>query len=339
MASVCREFRVPTIVNAGNATQLLQDGQEVTVSIDDDGITIYDGIHSAIIKQKDAKSPNMENIHEFRKRRYVLRYISPLNLVDPLLDAFSVEGCKTIHDVLRFIHEKAVAELIERGRETASRLNDHTAVKLDLPIPAGILVFDTGGALDNAVKADKVTFEQIQSIPLKAVIRGMMHPGVWQCKAVSLRAGDFLSSMMRMTDIVNECGEFIGSNIAVASREYLHLSLRFGYHFNMIDCYQSENTRNNHVYFRFAGGATDLTKRSRRIGLIAYILKEYGFNIRTKGDLIIARLSNISQEETEEILDQSGRLIAYTRQLDAMLHDDGTVEKYARRFLEGKYEL
>ncbi|MBI5410089.1 MAG: hypothetical protein HZA14_12040 [Nitrospirae bacterium] len=339
MASVCREFKVPTIVNTGNATQILEAGQEVTVSIDDGGITIYDGIHSELLRQKNANSPNMVSIHEFRKKRYVLRYISPLNLVDPLLEEFTVEGCKTLHDVLRFIHEKSVTELIERGRESASRLKDHTAVKLDLPIPAGILVVDTGGALDHVGNADKVTFEQVQSIPLKAVIRGMMHQGVWHSGAVSLRAGDFLSSMMRMTDIVNESGEFVGNNIAVASREYLHLSLRFGYHFNMIDCYCSENARNNHIYFRFVGGATDITKRSRRIELIASILKEYGFNIRTQGDLIIARLSNISQEETENILDQTGRLIAYTRQLDAMLHDDGIVEKYAKRFLEGKYEL
>ncbi|MBI5409278.1 MAG: hypothetical protein HZA14_07920 [Nitrospirae bacterium] len=339
MASVCREFRVPTIVNTGNATQILEEGREVTISIDDGLITIYDGIRSELMRQNKINSPKMENIHEFRKKRYVLRYISPLNLVDPLLDEFTVEGCKTIHDVLRFIHEKSVAELIEKGRECASRSGDHTAVKLDLPIPTGILVVDTGSALNNADKTEKITFEQIQSVPLKAVIRGMMHPGVWRSEAVSLKAGDFLSSMMRMNDIVAESGEFVGSNIAVASHEYLHLSLRFGYHFNMIDCYCSENARNNHIYFRFAGGATDITKRSRRIELIASILKEYGFNIRTQGDLIIARLSNISQEETENILDRAGRLIAYTRQLDAMLHDDGIVEKYAKRFLEGKYEL
>jgi hypothetical protein len=38
-----------------------------------------------------------------------------------------------------------------------------------------------------------------------------------------------------------------------------------------------------------------------------------------------------------DILDQLGRLIAYTRQLDAMLHDDGIAELYARKFMEGDY--
>ncbi len=107
----------------------------------------------------------------------------------------------------------------------------------------------------------------------------------------------------------------------------------------MIDCYCSETARNNHLYFRFTGGATDMVKRSRRIELISIILKEYGFNTQSKGDLIIGRLANIGQEEMEKILDSIGRLIAYTRQLDAVLHDDSKVERYAKNFLEGDYEL
>ena len=58
-----------------------------------------------------------------------------------------------------------------------------------------------------------------------------------------------------------------------------------------------------------------------------------------RGDLIIARLSNISREEMENILDQTGRLIAFTRQLDAVLYDQASVERYARKFLEGEYIL
>ncbi len=41
----------------------------------------------------------------------------------------------------------------------------------------------------------------------------------------------------------------------------------------------------------------------------------------------------------EKMLDNLGRLIAYTRQLDAVLHDDAKVERYAKNFLEGIYEL
>ena len=140
-----------------------------------------------------------------------------------------------------------------------------------------------------------------------------------------------------MPDITSDTNDHVVYNIAIASKEYVNLSLRLGYHFNMIDCYCSENTKNNHIYFRFVGGATDIAKRSRRVQLIADILKEFGFNINIKGDLIIGRLANIQKSDMEHVLNQLGRLIGYTRQLDALLHDDAKIETYVRNFLEGKY--
>jgi pyruvate,water dikinase len=136
---------------------------------------------------------------------------------------------------------------------------------------------------------------------------------------------------------MSDSGSRVESNMAVISREYANISLKFGYHFIIVDCFCSENARNNHIYFRFTGGATDMTKRSRRLQLIAEILGEYGFNIKTKGDLIVARLANIGRNEAEIVLDQLGRLISFTRQLDTVLQDDTAVKRYARNFLDGRY--
>ncbi len=344
MASLCREFKVPAFVNAGHATQVLQHGQYITVTADDeDTLTVYDGIVPEALENSLPGAASMEDIYEFRKKRFILRYISPLNLLDPLIKEFTPEGCKTMHDVLRFIHEKAVMELIDNALRG---LRGHEAMKLELPIPTGIIAMDIGGGLDRTVNksasargSDNVTFEQIASIPLRAVLRGMMQPGAWNTDPVSLTASDFLSSMTQMPDIVSGNGSFAGSNIAVISHEYLNLSLRLGYHFNMLDCYCSETARDNHVYFRFNGGATDMVKRSRRIELLSIVLKELGFNTKSNGDLIIGRLANIRRDDLEKILDSIGRLIAFTRQLDAVLHNDGDVEHYAKNFLQGNYEL
>ncbi|MBS1111963.1 MAG: pyruvate phosphate dikinase PEP/pyruvate-binding protein [Nitrospirae bacterium] len=340
MASLCREFRVPTIVGTGDATLFLKQGQEITVYADDEAnALIYSGIVRELLEYAGVDFGKMEDVYEYRRRRYILRYISPLNLIDPLLDNFTVGGCKTMHDILRFMHEKSVAELVDRARYGNAMLKKNAAVKLDLSIPSGIIAIDIGGGLDIPEGSEKAAFDQVTSIPLKAILKGMMHPGVWHSEAVALRVNDFLSSMMRMPDITADSSDYVGYNVAVASREYVNLSLKFGYHYNMIDSYCSDNTRNNHIYFRFVGGATDIVKRSRRIHLLSVILKEYGFNLTTKGDLIIARLSNISRDEIVELLDQSGRLIAFTRQLDALLHDDAAVERYANNFLKGRYEL
>jgi pyruvate,water dikinase len=238
------------------------------------------------------------------------------------------------------MHEKSVAELVESARGGSARLRKHgTVTQLELPVPAGLLVMDMGGGLEKGSQEGKATLEQIASIPFKAIVKGMIYPGAWHSEAVALKAQDFLSSMMRMPDITNATDSTAGYNVAVISREYVNMSIRFGYHFNMVDCYCSDNARNNHIYFRFAGGATDLTKRSRRLELLARILKEYAFNIKIKGDLLIARLAGLSQDEMEKVLDQTGRLIAYARQLDALLHDDTAIDRYVRNFLEGVYEF
>lgn len=339
MASLCREFRVPTVVNTGDATSIFEHGQEITVTVDEEGATVYDGVVKELLRDNGRNSLKMEELYEYRKRRYVLRYISMLNLVDPLQDNFSPEGCRTLHDIIRFMHEKAVTELVVNAGRGNEIVKKHAAVKLDLPVPAGIVAIDIGGGLDVGEEAGKAVFEQILSLPLKAVVRGMMHPGVWHADAVSLKMGDFFSSMMRMPDLTADRSEYVGYNVAVISGEYLNLSIRFGYHFTVLDCYCSENARNNHIYFRFIGGATDMVKRSRRVELISSVLKEFGFTVTTKGDLLIGRLANVNRNGMEGVLDQLGRLLAFTRQLDAVLNDDASVERFVKNFIEGRYTI
>lgn len=87
-------------------------------------------------------------------------------------------------------------------------------------------------------------------------------------------------------------------------------------------------------YFRFSGGATDMVKRSRRMQLVAVIARELGLSCMIKGDILIARISQLGQDEMEHLLTSIGRLTAYTRQLDAVLHADGAIQEYAERFLE-----
>lgn len=195
---------------------------------------------------------------------------------------------------------------------------------------------DLGGGLRNELPRERVSVDSIACVPFKAIVRGMLRPGAWHVEPVALRTGDFLSSMMRMPDITNAVDSTAGYNVAVISRDYVNMSIRFGYHFNMIDCYCSEKAKNNHVYFRFAGGATDLVKRSRRLDLINRILAEYGFAVKVKGDLLIGRLAGIPRDEMEQVMERVGALIAYVRQLDAMLHSERDVARFAKNFLNDR---
>jgi pyruvate,water dikinase len=139
MAALCRELKIPAIVNVTDVMAMLKQGQNVTLVAGEDGTSIlYEGIIRDMITQSGHEVAMMEDVYEYRRKRYILRYISPLNLVDPLMDDFTPEGCRTLHDILRFIHEKSVAELVDSAREGNIKFRRQGALApLELPVPAG----------------------------------------------------------------------------------------------------------------------------------------------------------------------------------------------------------
>ena len=343
MASICREFNVPTVVNVGNGTSLLRHGEEVTLFCGDDNqVTVYAGIAHDLLRQQRQSALKVRELYEFRRQKYIMRYIAPLNLVNPLEDDFVPEKCKTVHDLIRFMHEKSVQELVasatRQGRGVIGALGGRKGLRrLALDLPMQLLAIDLGGGIDDNGRGD-VAFSGIGSIPLRALISGMLHPGVWHDHAMALQGKDLLSGMARAGDFSGP-STAAGVNLAVISKEYVNMSMRFGYHFNMLDSYCSDTPRNNHIYFRFVGGAASINSRSLRIRMMAKILGAAGFIIKTKGDLLVARLSNLSREDIERILDQIGRLVGFTRQLDAILNTEAAADRLADAFLAGDYSV
>ncbi|MHB0867364.1 MAG: PEP/pyruvate-binding domain-containing protein [Thermoleophilia bacterium] len=331
MASVSREFRVPTVVATGIATSVLQPGAEITLQAGDDGrVLVYEGIAREIIDAQHDTFLKLEELYEFRRRKYLMKYITPLNLVNPFTDDFAPDKCRTIHDILRFIHEKSMQALIEASRHAQ---RDSSLKRLDMPFMDDIHVIDIGHGLEADTGA-VITVEQVASLPFRAVISGMSFPGAWRKEGVPVTLSDLFTAGMRTGAML----ENVDINLAVISHLYMNLSVRFGYHYSIIDCYASPRAASNHIYFRFLGGATDISKRMRRIEMLAIILDHLGFVSTVKGDMITAAITNISQDEVTRILDQTGRLVAFTRQLDARLTNDDVIGKYARQFIDGDYD-
>ncbi len=93
-----------------------------------------------------------------------------------------------------------------------------------------------------------------------------------------------------------------------------------------------DDPQHNHIYFRFVGGVSDITRRSRRAQLLASILSHYHFNVNVKGDLVIARLLHLPKEEIHRRLGLLGILIGFTRQLDIQLRNDRDVSQFVEMF-------
>lgn len=336
MATLCREFNVPCLVGVPEIFAKVAPGEEITVDAEDR--LIYRGRVVELLSYQAATTMNVHMAPEFRMLRRILREVSRLHLVDPLMQNFRPEGCKTFHDILRFIHETAVLTLVDIGRDEACLPGGKLARSLELPIPTGILAIDIGGGITEDAPADRLTFADIRSVPFRAILQGMLFPEVWHRAAMPVGFRDMMHSMLSAPQDALS-GQYTGRNIAIISDSYVNLCFRFGYHFNIVDAFCHEVERDNHIYFRFLGGATDIAKRSRRATLIASILEAFDFSVRTRGDLVIARTSNLVQSEMERTLDILGRLIGFTRQLDVQMTDDAAVERYAEAFLMGDYGL
>lgn len=343
MASICREFAIPTVVNAGEATTVLPAGQEVTLVADSTGeCMVLQGVAHELLRRQRRGSINMREVYEYRRQKYIMRYIAPLNLVNPLEEEFTAKRCRTFNDMIRFMHEMSVQALVEGATRQGNGLlqifgRQRAVRRLKIDLPLKMLLVDLGGGVAKEAGAE-VTFDELASVPLRAVLRGMMYPGVWHEEGVALRGRDLLTSMTRGVDLSN-AGATAGYNVAVVSRDYVNLSLRFGYHFSMLDCYCGERPRNNHILFRFVGGAAAITSRSLRLRLMATVLAEYDYAVKTTGDLLVARLSNLGPDEICHILDQTGRLSVYVKQLDAQLDSEESADRLAAEFLKGNYTI
>ena len=329
MATIAREYRVPTLVDAGVATERLKEGMEVTVDAEER--VVYQGILRELLHYQTLMEQPFADAREFRMLRRLLKNISPLHLTDPQSKEFSPENCRTYHDITRFCHESVVKELINfhlRGR----RWKRIPTYRLSIPVPLGLVVIDIGDGIRPGSAGRTLKPEQIASAPLRELLDGLCAEGVWQTEPVDIDFRSFMTSFTR-TSHAATMDPGAAQNLAVISRDYMNLNLRLGYHFNMIDTIMTENRNDNYIYFRFLGGVTDWDRRSRRAKFLGQVLTHYDFVVEVKGDLVVARIRKISKTMMGDRLAMLGRLIGYARQLDVRMKSDENVDGFTREFL------
>ncbi len=326
MASLSREYNVPTLINAENATKIIKSGQEITV--DATNCVVYEGKVNKLIEAfKNNKEPFKETLL-FKTLTKTLKLIVPLNLVDPTSEDFKPDNCKTYHDITRFCHEMVMYEMFTMWDRYDS---EHHAIPLLAGIPIGVLVLDIEDGLKEGVK--KATPEDILSIPFQAILRGMKSmqwPG-----PPPVDAGGFLEMVAHTVSIPEEeLRETAKKSFAIITKNYMNFSLRLGYHFSMIEAYTGENINDNYIKFFFKGGGAAIDRRLRRIKLITQILKTMNFRVITKEDVLDALITKYSIIEIEKRLEILGKLTAYTKQLDMVLFNDMVAQMYADDFIK-----
>ena len=89
--------------------------------------------------------------------------------------------------------------------------------------------------------------------------------------------------------------------------------------FTMIDAVCGPRARGNYVRLRFKGGGAATVLRERRARCLEDILKTGGFFVNRQGDLVSAALTDIPAQAASEALEMLGRLLGFTRLLDAAM--------------------
>lgn len=334
MASVAREFGVPTLVGLAGATTAIAPGEDVT--LDATGRAVYRGIVPELAGERPCVNL-MKGSPVYKAAQEALKRMAPLTLTDPNASSFSAEGCRTLHDVIRFSHEMAMREMFDIG----DGIDDPKgAVRLRAGVPMNILVVDMGGGLAPGAPKKLVEIAHVRSVPFVALLHGMTDPRVRWLGGVGVNLKGFASIVAQsMMSDPNADGSMGGPSYAVVSDSYLNLNTRLGYHYAVVDSFCGPSLNDNHILFSFKGGAADVARRSRRARLIAQILKRLGFRTQINGDMVRGELKKRPQAEMEEALAMVGRLMGAVRLLDMMLADDGQIGWYVDEFFKGNYSF
>lgn len=336
MASVAREFGVPTLVGLNNATETIPHGEEITV--DATNRVIFKGRVDRILERKKPVNP-MKGSPTYTAAHAALKKIAILNLIDPDKDNFSPEGCQTLHDVIRFAHEISMREMFKISDDL--ELQEKGAVRVVAPLPMKMFAIDLGGGLAIPAGQRKAEMQDVLSTPFKALLAGMTHPAVSWVGGVAMDWRGFASivaqSAMRPEGFEDE--RMGGPNYVVVSKDYLNFNSRLGYHFAVVDAFCGEELNDNYITFSFKGGAADIGRRNRRAELIARILKRLGFKTEVKGDMTRGEVKKYDCAATCEKLDMVGRLLGAMRLLDMVLADHGQIDWYVDEFFKGNYSF
>jgi pyruvate,water dikinase len=340
LSCVAREYGIPMLTGIGNAVERLADHDWVLMEahcgrvwqpLDEDiaaARTLADSELEGEEKEETPSDPVAGALHNL---------IIPLNLTDAYGPTFAIAECKTVHDLIRYIHEKAVIAMFNVGDETLEK-NSSVVRHLESDTPFFVSIIDLGGGLAQQTRSGRwVSPVDITSFPLNALWHGIADPNVnWGPPAGGVAVGTVMSRFL--TD--HKSARPVGlPNYAIITRDYLNLNARMDFHFIMIDTVCGLDSRSNYIRFRFKGGGTSALQRRRRVECITEILASDGFACDSRDDLVTADLMGAPQKIIEEKLTVLGRLLGFTRLLDAAMISDAAPKLAAETFLAGNYQV
>lgn len=326
MATLAREYRVPTLGGAAGAMEIAE-GTPVTV--DATGAIVYRGIHPELV---DARRPDEGLFAQtaiFELLRRVLTRISPLSLIDPGAGTFTPENCKTFHDITRFVHQKAMEEMFITATDAGSGEEIGMRLKSEIPLAVNLIYIDR--PMFGSVRDKWIMDNETGSVPMDAFWSGIKEEGWPSVQPVNLRG---VVSVLSTQMLRGEGYGFLEKSFAILSREYMLLGLSMGYHFSTIEAMCSDDPGKNYIRMQYKEGGASLDRRIRRISLLKDILSCMGFENFSESDFLDSMFSHSDRRVISEKLHLLGRISMMFKQLDMALSTDSIMKWYRNDFMK-----
>ena len=329
MATVAREFGVPCLVGVGDSVAALSDGEVVT--LDADARVVFEGVAAGRVGSAAGRTSAVRRDPVRENVLRLLAHVSPLTLTGPASAVFDPGRCISLHDVARFVHQRAMAEMFALEDLTPSERR--SCRRLRWPRPMEILLLDLGGAV--APGAGRcVSVDELTSAPFAALLEGMMDSRVRWAGPVGFDLKGFVSVVVRSAADDQRFGE---PSYAICSSDYVHFASRLAYHFATVEAICGASVNESYVRFRFQGGAAVADRREWRARFLASVLRRNGFAVWQAGDRVDAVLPKRPREELEDSLVMLGRLMASSRHLDMLIESPAVASALSEAFLSGDY--
>ena len=329
LATVAREIRIPALFGTGSIA--IPEGTNIT--LDAANRKVYLGTVKELADSRigqERVSPSVLLLGN------LLKDIAVLNVPNPVNSNAQALKCKTIHDIIRFVHQTAIEEMFKTCDSKVSK--GYCTRKILSPIPMDLIAFDLGGGIAKDAPEGDVPLEYVVSIPMKALWDGMMYKGIKWSGERNINVSGLISAMTSY--MVDEGASMRGlgaPSYVFISQNYMNFNSRVGYHFATIDAFAGEQAESNYINFRFSGGANALDRRSRRATLIEKILRDENFVSVKTMDVINSRIQNLDAGQMKSKLEYLGRLLGFVNRLDISMVTDSDIDKYYHAFREQRY--
>ena len=331
LSALVREFSVPCMYQIEGGAKLLENG--AVVSVDATRRRIYRGSRWPGVRDRvmTRVTSEKQSAHSGPLHDLVLE----LNLTDPFSSSFKAKKCRSIHDVIRFVHEMSVRSMFGFG-DTQDRFWKRTTRRLESPLPIKLKLIDLDGSITTG--KTEVSPDNVSSVPFQALWRGVSDPRVkWtrqSIQAIDTMPPDFVEQVMGGVKGPRRPSD---TNYLIVAADYLNLNARFAFHYAMIDAIVGSGKENNHVHFRYRGGGAHDPQRIRRARFLEQVLRAFHFGVDRRTDLITAWLRNYDRNDCSQALEMLGRLMACSRQLDMFMDNDAMINIMVERFLNKEY--